>query len=87
MLARAGYVTGASHRNWGAFGGEVDLPADFPDWRRHLLTDPQTSGGLLVACAGGAAEAILARIRAAGHPAAAIIGRMEAGAARIRVDA
>ena len=86
-LARAGYVTGASHRNWGAFGGDVDLPADVPDWRRHLLTDPQTSGGLLVTCAGGAAEAIRARIRAAGYPAAAIIGRMEAGAARIRVDA
>ena len=86
-LAREGYVTGASHRNWGAFGGDVDLPQDFPEWRRHLLTDPQTSGGLLVTCAGGEAEAILARIRAAGYPAAAIIGRMEAGAARIHVNA
>lgn len=86
-LARAGYVTGASHRNWGAFGGEVELPADFPEWRRHLLTDPQTSGGLLVTCTGHEAEAILARIRAAGHPAAAVVGRMETGAARIRVDA
>ena len=86
-LARAGYVTGASHRNWAAFGGEVELPADFPEWRRHLLTDPQTSGGLLVTCTGHEAEAILARIRAAGHPAAAVVGRMETGAARIRVDA
>lgn len=85
-LAREGYVTGASHRNWGAFGGDVDLPADFPEWRRHLLTDPQTSGGLLATCDGREAEAILARIRAAGYPAAAIVGRMEVGAARIRVD-
>ncbi|MDP4021218.1 selenide, water dikinase SelD [Methylobacterium sp. NEAU 140] len=84
-LAREGFVTGASHRNWGAFGAEVDLPAGFPDWRRHLLTDPQTSGGLLVTCAGDRAEAILARIREAGYPAAAIVGRMESGPGRIRV--
>jgi selenide, water dikinase len=85
-LAREGFITGASHRNWGAFGADVDLPADFPEWRRHLLTDPQTSGGLLVTCAAGRAEAILARIRAAGYPAAGVIGRMEAGPARIRVE-
>jgi selenide,water dikinase len=85
-LAQAGFVTGASHRNWNAFGAEVDLPAGYPDWRRHLLTDPQTSGGLLVTCDEPRAEAILARIRAAGYAAAARIGRIEAGPARIRVD-
>lgn len=85
-LAREGYVTGASHRNWTAFGAHVDLPAGLPDWHRHLLTDPQTSGGLLVSCAGGSAQALLDRIRAAGYPAAAIIGRMEEGAPRIRVE-
>jgi selenide, water dikinase len=85
-LARDGYVTGASHRNWAAFGEAVDLPEGFPDWRRHLLTDPQTSGGLLVTCAADRADAILAHIRDAGYPAAARIGGMEAGPARIRVD-
>jgi selenide, water dikinase len=85
-LAREGFVTGASHRNWTAFGSEVALPPDFPEWRRHLMTDPQTSGGLLVTCAADQAEAILARIRAAGYPSAARIGRMEAGPARIRVE-
>ncbi|MCJ2111592.1 selenide, water dikinase SelD [Methylobacterium sp. E-025] len=84
-LARDGFVTGASHRNWTAFGGEVALEDGFPEWARHLLTDPQTSGGLLVACAPERADAILARIRAAGHPAAAIVGRAEAGAAGISV--
>jgi selenide, water dikinase len=74
-------------RNGAAFGAEVDLPADLPDWRRHLLTDPQTSGGLPVTCAADRAETILARIRAGGYPAAARIGRMEAGPARIRVNA
>ncbi len=84
-LAKDGFVTGASHRNWTAFGEAVDLPAGFPDWRRHLLTDPQTSGGLLVACAPEEAETILHRIRAANFAEAAIIGRMEAGPARVRV--
>ncbi|WP_238183008.1 selenide, water dikinase SelD, partial [Methylobacterium trifolii] len=56
-LCRDGFVTGASHRNWSAYGAEVDLPAGFPEWRRHLLTDPQTSGGLLVASARPAAQA------------------------------
>ena len=84
-LARDGFVTGASHRNWTAFGADVALSEGFPEWARHLLTDPQTSGGLLVACAPERADAILARIRAAGHPAAAIVGRTEAGAACLRV--
>ena len=84
-LARDGYVTGASHRNWAAFGEAVDLPGGCPDWRRHLLTDPQTSGGLLVACAPEAAAASLARIREAGFGQACVIGHTEAGSARIRI--
>ena len=84
-LARDGCVTGASHRNWASYGAEVDLPEGFPDWRRHLLTDPQTSGGLLVTCAATRADEIVARIRAAGYPLAARIGRIEPGPARLRV--
>ncbi|MDQ2080703.1 selenide, water dikinase SelD [Xanthobacteraceae bacterium Astr-EGSB] len=86
-LAQAGCITGASHRNWASYGGEVDLPADLPDWRRHLLTDPQTSGGLLVACAAERADAILLSIRDAGNPHARRIGAAESGPARIRVRA
>ena len=78
-LAEAGFVTGASHRNWAAYGAEVTLPEGLPDWQRHLLTDPQTSGGLLVAVAPEAAEATLARIRAAGYPLASVVGRIEEG--------
>ena len=59
-LAQDGFVTGASHRNWASYGAGVTLPEGMPEWRRHLLTDPQTSGGLLVACAPGRAEAIAA---------------------------
>ena len=47
---RAGIFTGASTRNWAGYGGEIRLAESMEEWQRHLLTDPQTSGGLLVAC-------------------------------------
>jgi selenide,water dikinase len=84
-LARAGHITGASHRNWASYGAEARLPAALPEWRRHLLTDPQTSGGLLVAVAPARAEALLAEIRAAGYPAAALIGDVVAGAPTVQL--
>jgi len=52
---------------------------DVPEWRRHLLTDPQTSGGLLIACAADQAQAIAGSIKSAGYPSARIIGRAEGG--------
>ena len=85
-LAQQGFVTGASHRNWASYGEGVVLPADYAEWQRHLLTDPQTSGGLLVACAPSDADAILRSVQEAGYPAARIIGHLEAGAAGVRVE-
>lgn len=78
-LAEEGFSTGASTRNWASYGEEVRLPEDLPDWRRKLLTDPQTSGGLLVACAESAADVLLAAIRSAGYPMARRIGDVVAG--------
>lgn len=83
--ARAGHVTGASKRNWASYGAEVALPQGAPDWLRHLLTDPQTSGGLLVSCAAGKADEIVAEVRKAGHPAAAIVGRIGSGPSIVTV--
>ncbi|MBX9614580.1 MAG: selenide, water dikinase SelD [Caulobacteraceae bacterium] len=79
-LAQGGLRTGASGRNWASYGDGVTLPDGFADWQRDLLTDPQTSGGLLVAVAAEGAEAVLAQIRAAGFGRAAVIGRVVAGA-------
>jgi selenide,water dikinase len=58
--AKQGVATGASERNWKGYGANVQLPAGFAEWKRKLLTDPQTSGGLLVACAPQALERVLA---------------------------
>jgi selenide,water dikinase len=85
-LAKQGFVTGASHRNWASYGDEVHLPAGYPEWRRHLLTDPQTSGGLLIACAQDRAAVIARSIREAGYPTAQVIGYAKPGAAGVEVD-
>jgi selenide,water dikinase len=84
-LARAGFVTGASGRNWASYGAQVALPAEMPEWRRMLLADPQTSGGLLVAVAAERADEVLDRIRDAGYPLARAIGTVEAGQSVVRV--
>ena len=84
-LVQQGFVTGASGRNWDSYGTAVVLPNDFPLWRRQILTDPQTSGGLLVACAPGRAEGILERIHDAGYASASIIGEMREGTRGVEV--
>jgi selenide,water dikinase len=86
-LAENGFVTGASHRNWDSYGAGVVLADEISTTLRHLLTDAQTSGGLLVSCTAEAAEALLGRIRAAGYPAASIVGTVAAGPPRIEVVA
>ena len=85
-LAQQGFVTGASGRNWESYGAAVALAADSPLWRRQILTDPQTSGGLLVACAPDRADVLLRTIRDAGYSSASIIGEMRAGAPGIEVS-
>jgi len=86
-LAKQGFVTGASKRNWVSYGKKVETPADFPEWARDLLTDPQTSGGLLVACSQSRAESLVKEIVAAGYPSAKVIGTAEAGKPGVRVIA
>lgn len=84
-LAKDGYATGASGRNWSSYEDGILLPPEMPGWRRTLLTDPQTSGGLLVACAASRAEAIRASIEAAGYPRVSVIGSVARGDAVVRI--
>ena len=85
-LARRGFVTGASGRNWTSYGADVRLHADLPPTARDLLCDPQTSGGLLVACSPDSVDDVLRCFRADGFADAAVIGRMEAGSAALDVE-
>jgi selenide,water dikinase len=85
-LAAQGHVTGASGRNWAGYGADVVLPAGFAAEDRALLTDPQTSGGLLVACDAAALDEVLATFRRHGFEQAAVVGRMgAAGSPRLLV--
>lgn len=87
-LAQAGTVTGASGRNWASYGHEVILPDDLAPEARAILTDPQTSGGLLVACDPAVASEVLNIFRRHGFAQAAVVGRIgDRGVSpRLRID-
>lgn len=84
-LATDGMVTGASARNWVSYGNDVDLASSVTPSQKALLTDPQTSGGLLVSCAPAAVDEILEIFHREGFAHAAVIGEMTAGPARVAV--
>jgi selenide, water dikinase len=85
-LAEAGVGTGASKRNWASYGRDVTLPPGMPDWQRTLLCDPQTSGGLLIACEKDESAAIVDLLKRRGFTHAALIGEFRAGPAQINLS-
>lgn len=84
-LARAEVRTGAATRNWASYGASVALPDGLDGWRKDLLCDPQTSGGLLIAVSAAEAESLLARLAGQGFPASRVVGRLRPGPAEIHV--
>jgi selenide,water dikinase len=84
-LAERGFVTGASGRNFAGYGADVAFGASTHATTRDILTDPQTSGGLLVACAPDRVDAVAAAFRADGFDDVAVIGEFVAGAPRVTV--
>ena len=84
-LVRAGFATGASGRNWSGYGADVSIEAPEGNLVRTLVTDPQTSGGLLVACAAADVDAVLAVFARDGFDRAAVVGEVVAGAPRVVV--
>ena len=82
-FVKEGIATGASDRNWKGYGQDVVLPAGAAEWQKKLVTDPQTSGGLLVACAPEAEAAVLAEFSKRGFAQARRIGKLRPGEARI----
>lgn len=85
-FARAGIATGASGRNWTGYGSRIELGAKMGDAEKALLTDPQTSGGLLVACSPSACNEVLGIFRSEGFGQAAIVGDIVAGEPKVRVQ-
>lgn len=82
-LLNDGVRTGASGRNWAAVERFVATPPDWSEADRDMLCDPQTSGGLLVACAPHAVREVLDIFRRHGHDGAAVVGELHPGEARI----
>jgi len=82
-LVQDGVATGASTRNWASYGASVELAADAPEWKRKLVTDPQTSGGLLIACTPEAVAAVQAAVRAEQGESGTVVGEMSSGPARV----
>ena len=75
-LADQGVITGASDRNWQSYGSQVHLPKQFSPAQQALLTDPQTSGGLLVSCSADAVSVVIEIFKQHGFASACVIGKM-----------
>ena len=84
-LARKGVASGASNRNWASYGQDVELADRLDGAARALLTDPQTSGGLLAACAPDAVDEVLGVFRNEGFERATAIGRIVPGIPQVTV--
>jgi selenide, water dikinase len=82
-LARAGITTGASTRNWQSYGDEVQLAPPIDSAMQAILSDPQTSGGLLVACTLEAASSVLEIFNKFQFERATVIGRFAGAGAGI----
>ena len=85
-LAREGFTTGASKRNFAGYGDRISLSPSIDEAGKALLTDPQTSGGLLVSCAADSVDEVLAIFAADGFGRAAVIGEIVTGEPGVRVD-
>jgi selenide,water dikinase len=79
QLVQKDIYTGASTRNWAGFGHEVKLAKNISLWQQNLLTDPQTSGGLLISCAPEAEAEVLAILQAGNFMKAQKIGQFTEG--------
>jgi selenide,water dikinase len=85
-FAREGIATGASGRNWSGYGDRVRLGPRLGEAEKALLTDPQTSGGLLVACDPKACDDVLSIFRSEGFGHAAVVGEIVEGTGEVLVD-
>lgn len=81
--AKNGISTGAAKRNWESVRDLLGEVAPQEEWQRAFLTDPQTSGGLLVACDGAAVAAVREVFAAHGQEATLIGEITDSGALNV----
>ena len=84
-FVEAGLMTGASGRNWASYGDRVSLAAGLDSSAQTLLSDPQTSGGLLVSCAPDTVTEVLSLFLQHGFTHVSVIGEMAEGEPGIAV--
>lgn len=84
--AQKGIGPGAIGNNLRSFGAQLHFADALPDWRRNLLVDPQTSGGLLAAVAPEAVDEVLRLFRQAGFADAAVVGELVDGEPQVWID-
>jgi selenide,water dikinase len=84
-MAELGIGTGGAKRNWKSYGLDVEIPAEAPEWWRGILCDPQTSGGLLIACSSQAAPEVIDLLRSRYFDRSAVVGEFTAGPAHVHV--
>ena len=58
-------IPGGTHRNWASYGHKV---MEITEYQKHILADPQTSGGLLVAVSADKTEEFETMLRDNGIP-------------------
>jgi len=83
--ARKGYNTGAASRNWKSFSNNVVVPVSMSQWKKNLLMDPQTSGGLLVSCLPEVVNRVLKTFHDSGFSQASVIGSLRRGESTVAV--
>lgn len=84
-LVQKDVVSGGTRRNLMDVEGKVEFPADFPLWKRLILADAQTNGGLLAAVSPDQVGDVLAELSALGV-SAVVVGKVREGAAGIFVS-
>jgi selenide,water dikinase len=78
-LVKEDIFTGASPRNWLGYGHEIQMASHLSTWQQNLLSDPQTSGGLLISCSPESTEQVLEMLRTDGFTQAQTIGHFVEG--------
>ena len=85
QYGKLGYSTGAGNRNWNSFGTDIRLTNQLEEWQKNILTDPQTSGGLLISCSQDQAKDILSMFHKRGYKYAAVIGKINSGKPKVEI--